>query len=137
MASTDDVLWDDYAARKRAARLQEAEGVWAARVAAGAGPDTLLVLDFVHFGASPDAIEALRRQLAEHYTVDVRDGPTGYRLLVGTTRPFGVTLSSTQHAEWVAFMCDVAWSHGCTFASWALTDPGTGTTIRSESFGEA
>lgn len=134
MEGSTHAMWQDYAERKRAARRAEAAQVWAALTAAGVTGNTVLAVDFVHFAADEAAIEALEQQLSENYRVTRTRGPHGYHVLTGTTRPYGVTLSATDHLAWVDFMCDVAGSHGCTFSSWSLTAPALGVTIGSDAF---
>ena len=134
MATEVEASWTQYAQRKRAERLSEAEQVWRALVAAGGDDDTVLAVDFVHFGPSRAQVEALSEQLSENYTVAVEDGPEGYWLLKGTSRPYGLTLSAADHMAWVGFMCDVAGSHGCVFSTWSLAAPALALTITSDAF---
>lgn len=130
--------WDEYRRRKRAERLAEADQVWQALVAGGAGEQTLLAIDFVHFGPSEANVEGLRRELAENCSATTEPGPDGYWLLRGTTRPYGVTLGPDDHLAWVDYMCHVAASHGCVFSTWTLSAPALGLVVSSESFdGEA
>ncbi|MDH5821887.1 hypothetical protein QFW77_02610 [Luteimonas sp. RD2P54] len=126
--------WIEYAKRKRAERLCEAEQVWSALVAGGGGDETVLAVDFTHFGPSQGDVESLGRQLSEHYTVKAERGPDAYWRLEGTTRPYGITLSAADHISWVGFMCDVAQSHGCVFSTWSLSAPALALTVRSEPF---
>lgn len=124
----------EYEQRKRAERLSEADQVWSALVAAGVDAETILAIDFVHFGPSQAHVENLREQLAENCTVATESGSDGYWLLKGTTRPYGVTLSAEDHLAWVDFMCLVASSHGCVFSTWSLSAPSLNITISSEAF---
>lgn len=132
MDSAGQDVWRDYARRKREERLAEAGQVWQALVAAGGGAETVLAIDFVCFGSEHADVEGLRRHLAENCTVTTAPGPAGYRLLQGTTRPYGVTFSETEHLDWVTFMCDVAQDHGCVFSTWTLSDPSSSLTVSSE-----
>lgn len=134
MESGTQQEWDEYRQRKRAERLFEADQVWSALAAGGADSETVLAIDFVHFGGSQAQIERLGQQLAENCTVTTEPGPSGYWLLKGTTRPYGVTLSATDHLAWVEFMCDVAADHGCVFSTWSLSAPSLDLTINSETF---
>ena len=108
--------------------------VWRALVAAGGGAETVLALDFVCFGPPQANAEGLRQQLSENCTATIEDGPDGYRLIKGTTRPYGITLSESDHLNWVDFMCDVAQSHGCVFSTWSLSDSSSSISVSSESF---
>ena len=125
--------WADYQQRKKQERLAEAPQVWKQLRAAGATDETILALDFVHFGSSRSPVEALARQLSEHYEVKIKADETnsGYCLLEGTTRPYGVTLTEQAHLQWVEFMADVAQSHGCVFSRWVVEAPSL--KVRSES----
>jgi hypothetical protein len=134
MDAEAEAMWFQYAQRKRAERLSEANQVWNALVAGGAGAETVLAVDFVSFGPSQAQIESLRQQLAENYTVTSECGPDEYWLLKGTTRPYGITLSAADHLNWVGFMSDVAASHGCVFSTWSLSVPSLSLTISSEAF---
>lgn len=126
--------WDEYQRRKRGERLFEADQVWAALVAAGVGPETVLAIDFVHFGPSRAHVDGLAKKLAENCTVTMEPGTGDYWLLKGTTRPYGVTLSAADHIAWVEFMCDVAADFGCVFSTWSLDAPSLGLTVGSEAF---
>lgn len=134
MDSDAEAIWLQYAERKRAERLSEAGHVWSALVAAGGGDDTVLAVDFVHFGPSEAQVAALSRQLSENYTVTMERGPGAYWLLKGTTRPYRTTLSALDHASWVGFMCDVADSYGCVFSTWSLGAPALALSFSSEAF---
>lgn len=126
--------WAEYVQRKRAERLYEAEQVWSTLVAGGVDAETVLAIDFVHFGPSAVHVENLRAELAENCTVTTESSSDGYWLLKGTTRPYGVTLTAEDHRAWVDFMCDVAASHGCVFSTWSLNAPGLDLTVTSEAF---
>lgn len=132
MSDSPEAQWQAYHARKRAERLSEAEAVWRALAAAGVGNDTVLVVEFTHFGADRARAEALARQLSEHYTATLKAGNDGYWLVRGTTHPYGVSFDDAQHRDWVEFMCDLAQSHGCVFSTWAVTVHPRGPRIDSE-----
>ena len=134
MEPDSQTVWAEYVQRKRAARLAEAEQVWSALVAGGADAETVLAIDFVHFGPSKPGAEKLAEQLAENCTVALEDGPDGYWLIKGTTRPYGVTLSAEDHLAWVDFMCEVSASHGCVFSTWSLSAPTLDLSVQSEAF---
>ncbi|MFP7723626.1 hypothetical protein [Lysobacter sp. A3-1-A15] len=126
--------WDEYVQRKRTERLSEAVQVWSALVAGGVDAETVLAIDFVHFGPSQARVENLRGELAENCTVTTESGSDGYWLLKGTTRPYGVTLSADDHLAWVDFMCQVASSHGCVLSTWSLNAPSLDLIVSSEDF---
>jgi hypothetical protein len=134
MDDQNRATWLDYAQRKRAERLAEADAVWRALEAAGGNAETVLAVDFVHFGPTQAHVNGLREQLSENYTVATEQGPQGYWLLKGTTRPYGITLSPADHLAWVGFLCDVAESHGCVLSTWSLTAPALSLTVSSEAF---
>lgn len=127
-------MWVEYRQRKRAERLSEADQVWSALAAGGVNAETVLAIDFVHFGPSQAHVEGLRQELAENCTVTTEAEPDGYWLLKGTTRPYGLTLSAADHIAWVDFMCNVAASHNCVFSTWSLSAPSLGLTVSSEAF---
>ena len=125
-------IWSDYYARKRAQRLQEAAGMWQILLSGGATEDTVIAIDFVHFGTKRDDIEHLAQQLSENYAVEVSHGSDGYWLVKGTSRPNGLAFTQDQHMAWVQFMCDVAQSYGCVFSTWLLDAPSIGVSASSE-----
>lgn len=102
--------WLEYRQHKRDERLFEAEQVWSALSAAGFDPETVLAIDFVHFGPSRAQVEDLGQHLADNCSITTKAGPGGYWLLEGTTRPYGLTLSAADHFAWVEFMCDIGGS---------------------------
>ena len=104
----------------------------------GVNEDTVLALDFVHFGNNEDNIKGLSSQLSEHYniTVEAADGED-YFLVKGTTRPEGITLTQEQHLAWVEFMSDVAQSYACVFSTWSLEAPELETSFSSENIESA
>lgn len=134
MDSEAQRTWSEYEQRKRAERLAEADQVWRALAAGGVDAETVLAIDFVHFGPSQAHVEGLAGQLAENCTVTTESGPGGYWLLKGTTRPYGVTLSAEDHLAWVDFMCGIASDHGCVFSTWSLSAPSLSLTVSSEAF---
>lgn len=131
-ATTPDGIWTDYHARKRAERLEEAETVWRRLTEAGVDEQTVLVVEFVHFGPEQANAEALARQLSEHYTMSLESAADGYWRAKGTTRPYGITLTAQDHGAWVEFMCDVARSHGCVFSTWMVEAPALQLRVDSE-----
>ncbi|HZH44589.1 MAG TPA: hypothetical protein VEY50_10960 [Lysobacter sp.] len=132
MTDTHDATWNAYYDRKRNERLQEADAVWRRLAAAGVSEDTVLVIDFTHFGADRTHAEALAQQLSEHYATSLEPGPDGYWLVKGTTRPYGVSLTEDQHRDWVDFMCDAARPHGCVFSTWTVDVHPHGPRVSSE-----
>jgi len=125
--------WHEYHERKKAQRLREAAILDHSMRSAGVTDETSLALDLVHFGSSRLDIESLAKQLAENYTVEVvQDVGQGIWFAKGTTRPYGIKLSQTQHLAWVSFMADVARSHGCVFSTWSIEAPSMGSAFASE-----
>jgi hypothetical protein len=133
MSSDDsEKTWDDYYERKKADRLREAALLDSAMRSAGVSDETILALDFHLFGWSRQSVDALAGELSENYTVDVVNQEQDYWLAICTTRPYGATLSSKQHLEWVEFMVDVGRSHACVFSTWTIEVPSLKATFRSE-----
>lgn len=124
---TDDPqkIWTDYYARLRRRRIAEAQILHSQMNANGVTDDTILALDFMHFGNVESDVRRLAKQLSENYAMTVgRRTDTAYWNAVGTTRPDGVDgMNAERWEDWVGFMCDVANSYGCVFSSWTLSDP--------------
>ncbi|MBI1249808.1 hypothetical protein GC197_18435 [bacterium] len=124
---TDDAkqIWTDYYARIRRRRIAEAEFIASQLVADGVTADTVLALDFKHFGTVESDVRRLSDQLSENYSMTVLlsdDGETWFAN--GTTRPYGVDgMVGDQLRDWAAFMCDVSNSYACVFSTWKLVDP--------------
>lgn len=123
---TDDPqqVWTAYYARIRRRRIAEAHALHSQMAVDGVTDDTILALDFVHFGSVERDIRSLSEQLSENYAITVTQrADADYWNAEGTTRPDGVDgMNAERCAEWVAFMCDVAHSYGCVFSSWRLAD---------------
>ena len=116
--------WAEYYQRKKAERIGEAKQMAEMMRLAGVTDETVLALDFVHFGTSQSDIDELAKQLAENYKMQiVQSEDQGHWLAKGTTRPYGITLSAEQHIGWVEFMVDVAQSYSCVFSTWTLEAP--------------
>ena len=64
-------IWEDYYRRKKSERLAEAEILWDQMKSAGVNEETVLALDFVHFGRNENDAKDLSSQLSEHYNVAV------------------------------------------------------------------
>ena len=124
---TDDAqqTWTDYYARIRRRRIAEAQILHSQMAADGVSDDTVLALDFLHFGPVEQDVRDLAEQLSENYAMTVSPREDGeYWNASGTTRPEGVDGMNLQRCvDWVTFMCDVANSYGCVFSTWRLTDP--------------
>ena len=131
------LVWSEYYQRIRDRRTREADALWSQMQQAGVSDDTVLAVDFVHFGDVREKVDALARQLSENYTVEVVAADRGYWHVKGTTRPEGVCLSQADHAEWVLFMADVAASHACMFSTWSLEAPALRRTFNSEEMDES
>ena len=61
--------WADYYERKKDQRLSEASLMWKELHKAGVSSETVLALDFLHFGNSKEGVESLARQLSENYEI--------------------------------------------------------------------
>ncbi|MCU5786053.1 hypothetical protein B27N_01056 [Alcanivorax marinus] len=126
-------VWEDYYGRKKSQRLQEATEMWRQLESAGVASDTVLALDFVHFGQSQHDAEALANQLSENYEMEVVESERdGCWFVKGTTRPYGIEMTGEQHLGWVEFMADVANSCACVFSTWAIEAPALGVNLHSE-----
>lgn len=126
-------VWEGYYGRKKSQRLQEATELWRQMESAGVVSDTVLALDFVHFGQSQNDAEALANQLSENYEMEVVESEKdGYWLVKGTTRPYGIEMTEEQHLGWVEFMTDVANSYACVFSTWAIEAPALRANFHSE-----
>ena len=126
-------VWGNYYAQKTSERLSEASDLWLRMRSGGVTDETVLALDFVHFGSSRADAEALAAQLSENYNMQVLpDGQQGYWIAKGTTRPEGITLDEAQHVAWVEFMCGVAQSYACVFSTWSLEASSLGASFESE-----
>lgn len=134
MQNTDpQAIWSDYYLRKKAQRIEEASRLWQLAQDADVKDETVLAIDFVHFGSSSDELEELSKQLSENYEMQVVQAEeAGYWLAKGTTRPYGITLTKEQHMSWVEFMIDVAHSYACVFSTWSLEASSLGIHLRSE-----
>lgn len=121
----NEVTWTEYYARIRRRRIAEARILHQQRAESGVDAETILLLDFLHFGNFAKDVRQLANQLAENYSMVVTPRDDGvYWNAEGTTRPEGIHgMDELQCTEWVAFMCDVANSYGCVFSTWRFTDP--------------
>ena len=134
MDETSRMQWTHYLQRKRAERMFEAGLVWTEFERRGGNEETVVAMDFGLLCPDRERADALQAQLSEHYRVELEPAEGAYWLARGTTRPYGVTLSADTHAAWVAFMCDVAESHGCVFSTWSMTAPALDVVVDSEAF---
>ncbi|OYP35624.1 hypothetical protein [Rhodopirellula sp. MGV] len=125
MTEDPQQVWTDYYARMRRRRIAEARILHSRMAADGITDDTILALDFMHFGNVESDVRELAAQLATSYTMTVTRRPDfTYWSVEGTTRPYGIDcMNADRCVDWVAFMCDVANSYGCVFSTWMLTDP--------------
>ena len=125
MTDAPQQIWTDYYAGLRRRRIAEAQILHSRMAADGVTDDTILALDFMHFGSVEEDVRRLAKQLSENYSMTVtRGGDADYWNADGTTRPDGIVGMNPQRcADWVKFMCDVANSYGCVFSTWTLTDP--------------
>lgn len=134
MESQDtEKTWREYYERKKFQRREEAKVLWKKMSDSGLTEDTVLALDFMHFGQSEEDAAGLANQISENYEVEVIPAQeNGYWYVKGTTRPNGITLTEEQHAGWVEFMADVAQSHNCVFSTWSLESPSLSMKFESE-----
>ena len=125
MTDETQQIWTDYYARLRRRRIAEAQILYSQMAADGVTNDTIITLDFTHFGNVEDDVRRLAKQLSENYAMTVTRGKKAeYWNADGTTRPDGIDGMNAQRcSDWVAFMCDVANSYGCVFSVWTFTDP--------------
>ncbi len=133
--STEDPqkTWEEYYKSKKIQRMEEATKLWALISESEINDETILALDFLHFGTSEENIKELATQLSENYGMEVVSGKEeGYWYAKGTTRPHGLTLTKEQHSGWVEFMSDVAQSYACVFSTWSLEAPSLGLKYDSE-----
>ncbi len=127
-------VWSEYYDRIRRRRIAEAKLVHAQMVADGVTTDTLLALDFLHFGDVEEDVEELAEQLSENYTMMIAPRPDEeYWDAEGTTRPDGIDgVTEKLCCDWVEFMCEVAQSYACVFSTWTITNPKTGQSWTNE-----
>lgn len=126
-------VWDEYYERKKRQRLQEASELNKQMQKVGITDETVLVIDFTHFGSSKEKVDNLANQLSEHYTMDVTFyEQEEYWFAKGTTKPYGISFCNEEHIAWAEFMCDVARSYNCVFSTWSIHSPDLDTTIESE-----
>ena len=125
MTDNAQQVWNDYYARIRRRRIAEAEFITSKLGADGVTADTVLALDFKHFGTVEADVRRLSDQLSENYSMTVLQSDDGKSWFAnGTTRPYGVDgMVGDQLRDWAAFMCDVANSYACVFSTWKLVDP--------------
>lgn len=130
-------IWEEYYRNKKSQRLEEANILCKQLQNAGVTEETVIALDFVHFSKSRENAQSLAEQLSENYATDVVAGEDEFWYINGTSRPYGLTLSSEQHIGWVEFMADVAQSHACVFSTWSLEVPSLKLKLSSESIASA
>ena len=133
--SNPQKTWQEYYARIKNRKIDEATQLWNAAVSSGANDRTLFAMDFSHFGEAPSRLNDLAQQLSENYEVEICEtDEKGYQLLTGTTRPYGNELSGEDFINWVSFMCDVAQSYSCVFSEFSLESPELGLTWSNSEF---
>ena len=125
MSNDPQVIWTEYYARIRRRRIGEARILHQQMTEFGVDAETILLLDFLHFGNSANDVRQLANQLSENYNMVVTpQDDRVYWNAEGTTRPEGIhRMDEDQCTEWVASMSDVANSYGYVFSTWRLTDP--------------
>ena len=75
---TDDAqqIWPDYYARIRRRRIAEADLISSQMEADGVSADSILALDFKHFGTVENDVRRLSDQLSENYTCLLYTSPS-------------------------------------------------------------
>ncbi|MCU8010071.1 hypothetical protein RA178_02940 [Shewanella oncorhynchi] len=119
--------WEEYYARIKNRKIDEATQLWNAVVSSGANEETVFAIDFSHFCDVSSKLNKLAQQLSENYEIELSEvDEKGYQFLTGTTRPYGNELSEEDFINWVSFMCDVAQSYTCVFSEFSLESPELG-----------
>ena len=114
--------------------MEEAIKLWDQMRDSDVNDETVLAIDFLHFGTNQENKNNLAKQLSENYEMEVvPSDEEGYWYAKGTTRPYGITLNKEQHIGWVEFMADVAQSYACVFSTWSIEAPSLGVCFDSES----
>lgn len=124
MVDEAEKIWTDYYARIRRRRIAEADFLNSQMLTDGVTNDSILAIDFKHFGPVESDVRRLAEQLSENYSMTVSLSDDGKTWIAnGTTRPYGVDgMLGEQLQGWVEFMCDVASSYACVFSTWKTTD---------------
>lgn len=116
--------WEEYYREIKSRRITESQAIWKEMVKSGVNSDTTLALDFKLFSSEEQNAKLALEQLSESYEAQIDfDESTGYWMIKGTTRPYGINLSQEDYNNWIIFMCDIAQSHGCVFSTWNLENP--------------
>jgi hypothetical protein len=127
------IVWEDYYRRKKEQRTDEAVTLWQQMENAGVTEETVMALDFLHFGNNEEDVKSLSNQLSENYNIKIEPAEEEKHWYVkGTTRPEGITLTKEQHLAWVEFMSDVAQSYACVFSTWSFEVPSLNVSFHSE-----
>ena len=114
--------------------MEEAIKLWDQMRDSDVNDETVLAIDFMHFGTYQENKNNLAKQLSENYEMEVvPSDEEGYWYAKGTTRPYGITLNKEQHIGRVEFMADVAQSYACVFSTWSIEAPSLGVSFDSES----
>ena len=114
--------------------MEEAIKLWDQMRDSDVNDETVLAIDFMHFGTNQENKNNLAKQLSENYEMEVvPSDEEGYWYAKGTTRPYGITLNKEQHIGRVEFMADVAQSYACVFSTWSIEAPSLGVSFDSES----
>ena len=126
--------WNEYYDKKKRQRIEEASKLWEQMSNCGVTNETVLAIDFLHFGTNKENVNDLAIQLSENYEIEIVPGEEkGYWYAKGTTRPYGINLTKEQCSGWVEFMSDVAQSYACVFSTWSIEAPSLGVSFDSES----
>lgn len=129
--------WEQFISRKRTQRVDEAGRLWLQLQEAGLQEDSQAILDFVHFAANFDDVNALAHSLSEHYVTEVEaDAENNVYYVKGSTRPKATVLNIDSHRKWVEYMADIGNKHGCVFSAWTVEVPELGRVFESAALSE-
>ena len=74
--------------------MEEAIKLWDQMRDSDVNDETVLAIDFMHFGTNQENKNNLAKQLSENYEMEVvPSDEEGYWYAKGTTRPYGITLN--------------------------------------------
>lgn len=104
-------------------QLRMLEKTWEQFVAHGVTPETELVLEFVYLAPNKASASVLYQAL-ENYEAGIRShGIFRKRWFIdGKSHP--TTVSKTKLTQWLDFMVDLGWQHGCEFDGFGASIPG-------------
>lgn len=119
-----DTELEDYYIRIHSRRISEAQKILEEFRKGGGIEKRPVILSFGHFTHDEEDAQNLRKQLSEHYTVEISAAnQDGIWLIKGTTDPEAIDVNKQEFLDWISFMANVSKSHGCVFSSWDIKDP--------------